>query len=282
MIRIDAWKQNLEILEADLGKALAAANRQREDLRVIVVTKTHQAAILDELMELQVRDIGESYAQEAIGKKQWLRDANRDLSAVDWHMIGHVQTRKARAVATHFDWVHSLDSLKLARRLDTAARDLEKRQEVLIQVNISGEASKHGFPAQTEGDRERLLEVVETLLHLENLDVRGLMSIPPLDENKQIARDHYAKTRELKDWLHEKISAAQLSELSMGMSNDFTEAILEGSTMIRVGKAVLGPRETKSRSMYGCIGVYAVSRVVLVGYCPRDPLLFHVPIPSGA
>jgi hypothetical protein len=247
MIRIDAWRQNLELLEAQIQNAISSTGRDRSSLRVVVVTKTHPADIIEELLELGVSDIGESYLQEAVEKMDSLENMGTNLSKTNWHMIGHIQSRKAKEVAANFNWVHSVDSLKLARRLDRAAKDENKRLKVLVQVNISGELSKFGFAAKLAEDRDNLLESMKELISLSNLDVLGLMSIPPFDEEKAQAKKIFHQTIELRDYLEGQFPENPLPELSMGMSNDFQEAIIAGATIIRVGSAILGPRP-KSRS----------------------------------
>jgi len=244
MIRIDAWRQNLELLEAEIQNAIDGSGRDRSSLRVVVVTKTHSAEIIGELLELGVSDIGESYLQEAVEKMNSLENTGTNLGNTNWHMIGHIQSRKAKDVAANFNWVHSIDSIKLAKRLDQAAKDLNKRIKVLVQVNISGELSKSGFAAKLDKDRDNLLESMNELISLSNLDVLGLMSIPPFDEEKAHAEDIFHQTKELRDYLEVQFPENPLPELSMGMSNDFPEAIKAGATIIRVGSAILGPRAT--------------------------------------
>jgi hypothetical protein len=243
MIRIDAWRQNLEYVEDRIQKATNKAGRKREDIQLIVVTKTHSADIVEELLELGVRDIGESYVQEGIEKKRAIAELGRDFGGVHWHMIGHVQSRKAENVAEHFDSVHSVDSVKLARRLNKFAGEHQKRLPALLQVNVSGEASKYGFEAEDESGWLELAGKIEEIAGLENIEIQGLMSIPPFDTNEKVARENFSKTRRLRDMLAQKFTEINWKHLSMGMSADYETAILEGASMLRLGTAILGRRE---------------------------------------
>ncbi len=245
MIRSDLLERNLESLEEEIAQALSGVGRRRDELRVVVVTKTHSADILEELIELGVRDLGESYVQEALEKRTELKSLETHFPGIRWHMIGHIQSRKAAVVAENFDWVHSVDSLKLANRLSAAGQALERRVRVLLQVNVSGEESKFGFPAQSQSEWDQLLEPMQTINNLNYLDLVGLMSIPPFDQDESVAREMYKKTRELRDFLVSNLPGLSLNELSMGMSNDFSSAIAEGSTMVRIGTRILGNRVIK-------------------------------------
>jgi pyridoxal phosphate enzyme (YggS family) len=157
-------------------------------------------------------------------------------------MIGHVQSRKAVDVAGSFSWVHSVDSLKLASRLSTFAGQAGCELQVLLEVNVGGEESKHGFPAHDQAAFQAKLGEIEQILQLPNVHVRGLMSMAPMTAEGEKARPFFERTRLIRDELSAKFPSARWEQLSMGMSGDFEAAILEGATMVRIGTAILGPR----------------------------------------
>jgi pyridoxal phosphate enzyme (YggS family) len=157
-------------------------------------------------------------------------------------MIGHVQSRKAPLVAQHFALVHSLDSLKLAQRLDRSAAELGRTLPVLLEFNVSGEKSKHGWDASEESLWKGLLTDVNAIAALPGLKVRGLMTMPPLSTDPEAARVHFRKLRRLRDFLSRQVSQAEWDELSMGTSVDYAVAVEEGATLVRIGQAILGPR----------------------------------------
>lgn len=242
MIRIEAFRQNLEAVQERIACAARSAGRSPEEIRLVVVSKGHSPSIIEEVLELGVRDLGESYAEEGLQKKSALADVLSGRDEVRWHMIGHVQSRKAGTVVEHFDVLHSLDSLKLARRLNRFAEVQGRRLPVLLQVNVSGEGSKHGWPAHDEGQWPQLFAEFAELLNLPGLLPEGLMTIPPIVQQPSEARPYFAKARALRDQLAERFPQAAWGQLSMGMSADYEAAILEGATIVRVGSAILGPR----------------------------------------
>ena len=202
----------------------------------MAVTKTQPAERIREAYGAGQRLFGENRVQEFAAKAgalQGLRDA-------EWHMIGHLQTNKAAKVAELFRAVDSVDSLKLAEKLDAAARKLDKKLDVLIEVNVGGEAAKSGVAP----DSPALDELLLAAPRLEALWFRGLMTVPPFTEDPEGARPYFRKMRELRDKIAvRKLSAVGLDQLSMGMSHDFEIAIEEGSTCVRVGTAIFGERK---------------------------------------
>lgn len=238
MIRADAMQANLEGVQARIAEAARQASRNPDSIKLVLVTKGQPADLIGELLELGVKRVGESYLDEA-RQKQTALTAHADLQ---WHMIGHVQSRKAAEVATHFDWMHSLGRLKVARKLDAAAQAASKRMPVLLQVNVSGEDSKYGLPLAAPEDWRKWRDELEAILQLAHIDVRGLMSMAPFVDDPAAARPYFARTRQLADLLRNAYPQHTWDELSMGMSNDFEAAVLEGATMLRIGSAILGPR----------------------------------------
>jgi pyridoxal phosphate enzyme (YggS family) len=205
----------------------------------VVVTKSQPIEVVQAAIEAGVRILGENYPEEAVLKIQSLAEQ----SGVEWHMIGHVQSRKARLVADHFELLHSLDSLKLARRLDRFAAEANRVLPVLLEFNVGGEESKAGWEASQESDWEALIPDVSSLLDLPNLRVQGLMTMPPLETDPEDSRQFFQRLRQLRDRLASQFPQAAWRELSMGTSADFLVAVEEGATLVRVGTAIVGARK---------------------------------------
>ena len=182
--------------------------------------------------------MGENYAEEGASKKLAL-DNPPDLA---WHMIGHVQSRKAGLVASHFDWVHSLDSLKLAERLNRVAGEQGRRIPVLLECNMSGEESKYGWQAWKESEWSILLEPFSQVLDLPAIEVRGLMTMAPFLPDPEGARPYFQGLKRLQGYLADRLPGTDWSELSMGMSADYEVAVEEGATLVRIGTAITGSR----------------------------------------
>jgi pyridoxal phosphate enzyme (YggS family) len=222
--------ENLRKIRDLLAEAAVEAGRQPGDVHLLAVSKKQPIQKIVEAADAGQRDFGENIVQEGIEKVTKL--AQRGLC---WHFIGHLQSNKTRSVAEHFDWVHSVDTLKIARRLSdqrpTSLGDLN----VCIQVNIDEEASKSGV---TPGDAAELAHAVA---QLPRLRLRGLMCLPAIRESFDAQRIPFARTRQLAEELAR--DGLALDTLSMGMSDDFRAAIMEGATIVRIGTAVFGPRD---------------------------------------
>ena len=235
----DRYARVLDRIDA----ACAAAGRPRESVRLIAVSKLHPAASLAEVAAAGQIDFGENYVQEALQKRQDL-SADQATSAlcagIRWHMIGHVQSRKAPLVAGAFSLVHTLDSRKLADAMERRLAENNQRQPVLFEVNVGGESQKSGVMTVD------LLELADYVLEsCPHLEVQGLMCLPPVFDAGDAARPHFALLRELRDSLRTRLGLP-LPELSMGMSGDFEGAVAEGATMVRIGTDIFGPRPAKA------------------------------------
>jgi len=210
---------------------------------LVVVTKLQPVEVIEAALEAGALILGENYAEEAATKIGALRRRaavpGRD---VEWHMIGHVQSRKARLIAEYFALVHSLDSLKLAQRLDRFAGELGVDLPVLLEFNVGGEPGKEGWLAAHESLWPQLLPEVGTIAQLPRLKVRGVMTMPPLFLDPESTRVYFRRLRGLRDYLAANIPQADWSEISMGTSADYPVAIEEGATLVRIGQAILGPR----------------------------------------
>jgi len=226
---------NIARVRERIQGAAARAGRDAGSITLMAVSKTFPAEVIREAYAADIRVFGENRVQEFAGKAEALRD----LSDARWHMIGHLQSNKAAKAAEFFHAVDSVDSLKLAEKLNEAARAVGKKLRVFVKINVGGEAAKSGIdPESAELDR-----ILDDAHRLTNLELRGLMTIPPYTENPERARPYFRKLRELRERLLEgSFAAVSLNELSMGMSHDFEVAIEEGSTCVRVGTAIFGTR----------------------------------------
>ncbi|MEW6718045.1 MAG: YggS family pyridoxal phosphate-dependent enzyme [Chloroflexota bacterium] len=229
-------RQNYARVLDKIAYAARAAGREPDSVCLVVVTKGQPLAVAQAAVRIGVRVLGENYPEEALTKIHAIREE------VEWHMIGHVQSRKARLVCDYFAFLHSLDSVKLANRLERMAVERKRCLPVLLEFNVSGEATKWGWPAWEEGRWPDLLPEVEQVLGCEHLEVRGLMTVPPFYADPEQARPFFRKLRCLRDFLAGHYPQANWRELSMGMSADFEVAIQEGATFVRVGQAILGSR----------------------------------------
>ncbi|MCI0337581.1 MAG: YggS family pyridoxal phosphate-dependent enzyme [Acidobacteria bacterium] len=228
--------ERLAFINQQIVIACARAGRSATEVTLVGVTKTIAPALIKAALESGLRVLGENRVQEAAAKITGLSDATSQFQA-QWHLIGHLQSNKARRAVELFDAVHSVDELKLAERLNSIAGELGKRLPVLIEVNLGGEGSKSGV---TPGEVLALCERADKLI---NLELRGLMALPPFIENPEEMRPFFRRLRELRDQAQRAgVVGEHFNDLSMGMSNDFEVAIEEGATFIRVGTAIFGPR----------------------------------------
>jgi PLP dependent protein len=234
---------DLEVrLRSVLGRIAAAAERAGRDpaqVRLVAVTKTQPTPAIFEAYGLGLRDLGENRVEEAAAKVPALPPD------IVWHMIGHIQSRKARQAVSLFEFVHSVDSLRLALRLDRIASQGPQPLPVLLEINVSGEKTKSGLPAAswTEdlAQRELLFASVRQVVALPHLKVEGLMTIAPVVAEAEQARPIFHRLRRLRDELSSRFPETAWRHLSMGMTDDFEVAIEEGSTMVRIGRAIFAP-----------------------------------------
>jgi len=225
-------RANLKIVLEGIERAAFKAGRSRDSVRLVAVSKLVGVELIREAVDAGVTTLGENKVQEAAAKRPLLSEV-----IAEWHLIGALQKNKANRAAEIFDWIESLDNLELAARLDRACERLNRRMSVLIQVNVGMEASKSGIA------EEEALNFAGNLSNFKNLEVRGLMAIPPYTEDPEEARPYFIRLRELARRIEsQKVSGVSMKELSMGMSHDFAVAIEEGATLVRVGTAIFGPR----------------------------------------
>lgn len=230
--------ENIAHIREGIVAAALRVGRNPDDITLMAVSKTFPPEPIREAYAAGVRVFGENRVQEFAGKAGGLRD----LSQAQWRMIGHLQSNKAARAVELFDAVDSVDSLKIAEKLNEAARLAGKRLAALIEVNVGGEAAKTGIAPGSE-ELEHLLSAAP---RLDGLEIRGLMTIPPLTEDPQAARSYFRQLRELRDQIAaRKLPAVSMDTLSTGMSHDFEVAIEEGSTCVRVGTAIFGTRSPR-------------------------------------
>ncbi len=226
--------ENVAWVRERMEAAARRAGRDPGKIRLVAVSKTVESGRIRQALEAGVDSLGENYVQEAQKKIEELGP----LAA--WHFIGHLQSNKAKAAVRLFDWVHSVDSLRLAQELSRVAGQQNKVLPVLLQINLGQETTKFGA---LQDDTFRLLEQMGLL---PGISVKGLMTLPPFFDNPEESRPYFHALRDLAEAVsRQKIAGVSMEELSMGMSNDFETAIEEGATLVRVGTAIFGPRPPK-------------------------------------
>ena len=235
---VKSIQENYQKTLSQIAEAAHAVGREPESVKLVVVTKKQPLFLIQAAIAAGVKIFGENYPEEAVKKMQSLGEK----TTVEWHMIGHVQSRKASLVPANFALLHSLDRLKTARRLNRFSAELGRKLPVLLEFNVGGESSKHGWNASDESRWEELLPDVEEILLLENLDVQGLMTMPPFFSDAELARPYFRQLRRLRDYLRGRYPQVKWEQLSMGTSGDFHVAVEEGATIVRVGQAIVGSR----------------------------------------
>jgi PLP dependent protein len=225
-------RERLVRVREQIARAAERAGRSAQDITLIAVSKTFDSATVQQAVDAGAHDLGENRVQEAITKVAMVK------GDVRWHLIGHLQSNKARQAVEAFDVIHTIDSSQLAERLDRVAGELARRPEVLVQVDLARE------PTKTGADESELPAIIEALDSARHLEFRGLMTLPPFFDSPEQTRPYFRRLREILDGLNRARALEQrLTELSMGMSHDFEAAIEEGATMVRVGTAIFGTRE---------------------------------------
>ena len=225
-----------------ISSSAKKAGRSPESVKLVVVTKSQPIEIVRAALEAGAKILGENYAEEGVTKIQSLTD----FSAVEWHMIGHVQSRKAQLVAENFNFLHSLDSIKLAKRLDRFCGEAKRTLPVLLEFNVGGEESKSGWNAFDESRWSELFSDVNEVMALPNLQIRGLMTMPPIGDDAEFSRPFFQKLKRLQEFFAKQFPQVDFSELSMGTSLDYEVAVEEGATFVRVGTAIVGERKYKT------------------------------------
>ena len=229
--------ENLERVREQIAQAAAKSNRSADDVELVAISKTHDAAKVREAIEAGQTLFGESKVQEARVKIPELP------SNLRWHFVGHLQKNKIRQALPLFEMIHSVDSLALAENVNRIAEEDGLHPRVLLEVNVAGEGSKFGFPP------DKLREQMESLLAFPRLSILGLMCIPPIAEEAEVSRKYFVELRELRDRLQTEFHV-DLAQLSMGMTQDYAIAVEEGATLVRVGTAIFGERARPKRERF--------------------------------
>jgi len=230
--RRDEIATSLSAVRQRLARALERAGRLPSSARLVAISKTRPAGDVRAAFEAGQAEFGENRVQEALEKIE----ATSDIP-ITWHLVGHLQSNKARRAAGAFPWIHSIDGVDLLKRVDAAAEEAGRRPELLIQVDLAGEPTKHGAPA------DAWLSLFEAASACRAARVAGLMLLPPFTPDPEDARPYFRRLRELRDELAGRgVPPDMLGELSMGMSHDFEVAVEEGATLVRVGTAIFGER----------------------------------------
>ena len=230
---------NLQDVQKRIAAAAEQCGRHPDDITLVAVTKTQPPEVIQAAYDLGLRHFGENRVEEAETKVGHLP------ADITWHMIGHIQSRKAKRVVPLFQSVHSVDRVKLARSLSRLCEDRPDALPILLECNVSGEASKYGFATEQVADggdlRKPLLAAVKEILGLPHLQVQGLMTMAPIVADPEDTRPVFRRLRRLRDKLAAAFPQANWHHLSMGMTDDFEVAIEEGATIIRVGRAIFAP-----------------------------------------
>ena len=233
------FKKKLEIVQENIVRAALSSNRNPQSIKLMIVTKRRDLQTVRMVLRNGIEILGENYPDKAVDKIKVLQP---EYPETQWHMIGHIQSRKIAFVSEYFAMVHSLDRLKTAIKLSKKAESFERKLPVLLQFNMSGEKSKWGWPAWDETQWLGLFNDLDTISTLRGLVVSGVMTMPPLCSDPEDSRKYFVKLRKLQSFLQHRYQCINLEECSMGTSGDYQVAIQEGATFIRLGEAVLGKR----------------------------------------
>jgi pyridoxal phosphate enzyme (YggS family) len=247
--------ENIARVQERIAAACARSGRAPSEVTLVAVSKTCPAEIITEAYRLGLRHLGENRVEEAREKiskvrSQILNSTSRppgvrlQTSELRWHLVGHLQSRKAAEAVALFDVIHSVDSVKLANKLSRLCLEAGRVMPILLECNVSGEESKYGFPAATAADKARWMAGVEAILaEGSGVRVEGLMTVAPIVSQTQDARPVFRALRQLRDELASRFPQTNWRHLSMGMTDDFEIAIEEGATLVRVGRAIFGERQ---------------------------------------
>jgi len=232
-------EENYKRISDRVFAAALKADRDPEMIRIVVVTKSQPVEVIQAVIDAGVKYLGENYPDETEKKV----DALNRRGDFEWHMIGHLQSRKAKIVADYFQCMHSIDNIAIAEKLDRLLAERGKTLPVMLEFNMGGEETKAGWDAKDPSRWNELLPQVEIAIQCKHLDVVGLMTMPPLSEDAEKSRLYFRNLRLLRDMLMHNFPQMKLSQLSMGTSTDFEAAVEEGATYIRIGTAIVGPRK---------------------------------------
>ncbi|MFH1640772.1 MAG: YggS family pyridoxal phosphate-dependent enzyme [Candidatus Omnitrophota bacterium] len=226
-------KENITQIKELISLVCSRIDKDPEAITIVAISKGRAIDQIGQVLESGIINIGENRVQEAIVKYNELQALNSRFPTIKWHMVGNLQTNKVKEAVRIFDLIHSVDSLRLAKEIDKYAGRMNKTQDILVEVNTSGEASKSGLKP------DEAISVIKEIARLENLNIKGLMTIAPIVENPEKARPYFRCLKELNDEINNLQPAiCRLQVLSMGMTDDYLVAIQEGSNMVRLGRVI--------------------------------------------
>jgi len=231
-------RSNYLTVRDQIDARVKLVHREPGSVKLVVVTKGQPVEKMQALIDSGARWIGENYPEETAEKLSALHD----IQNIEWHMIGHIQSRKIKYLVQHFDVVESVESLETAQKLNSRFEDAKRKIKILLEVNVSGEATKQGFDLVNRKDWGRFVDYVGEIETLPALDLVGLMTIPPLGDDAETSRAYFRLLREVLEYVNLHKHGRALSELSMGTSFDYLVAVEEGATIVRVGEAIMGAR----------------------------------------
>ncbi|MCE5304700.1 MAG: YggS family pyridoxal phosphate-dependent enzyme [Chloroherpetonaceae bacterium] len=227
-------RRNYNRIRKEVENEAERRYRNPGEITIVAVSKTFPAETIESAIEAGIRSFGENYAQELRDKIKYFETKPNQI---DWHFIGHLQTNKVKYLIPHTKLIHTIDSIELAEEVNKRAGQFNIKQNILLQINTSGESSKSGCKP------DEAIELAKSFIKLENINLIGLMTIGSFSEDEKIIRNEFTLLRNLKDDINQKLGTSKLTELSMGMSHDYLIAIEEGSTILRIGTAIFGQRE---------------------------------------
>jgi PLP dependent protein len=230
--------RNVKKVQERIEKAAIRAGRDPGEIDLVAVTKQKSAVVVKALIDCGIKRIGESYLKEALFKIDLLRDF-----PIEWHMIGNIQNGKEKKIAQAFSCVHSVGEFRTAVELNKYAGKMDKTLPVYLEMNVSGQDTKGGWLAVDHENWEDLLPEISKVLELANISVVGLMTMAPYSVTPEDSRPYFNRLRKIREFLGEQLPKGRIAGLSMGMSGDFEVAIEEGATILRIGSALVGPRD---------------------------------------
>lgn len=238
MMLMATIQNNIQKVQEQITLAAQSAGRHAEQVGLVIVTKAQPVEVVGAVIEAGGRILGENYPEESVAKITALGRPG----GTAWHMIGHLQSRKAGLVVEHFDVLQSLDSLHLAEKLERFAAERGRVLPVMLEFNLGGEETKHGWTVGNEDSLASVIPTLEALFTLEHLSVRGLMTMPPWNEDPEQSRPYFLRLRRMAEFFSRRFGEQYFRDLSMGTSTDFVPAVQEGATLVRIGTAIVGPR----------------------------------------
>jgi pyridoxal phosphate enzyme (YggS family) len=233
--------ENLNMVREKINSALVSSGRSGDKVKLVVVTNGQSIQKMQALMHAGEKVLGENYPEETDKKIQELRGME-DIEKLEWHMIGHIQSRKIKYLIRYFDVIESVESIETAEKLNQRFEMAGQKVRILLEVNLSGEETKQGFVLAQKQTWQKFMDDVQKIIGMKSLELTGLMTMPPLGREAEESRPIFRLCKELQDCANQALGSRVIKDLSMGTSFDFPVAIEEGATIVRIGEAIMGPR----------------------------------------